>query len=135
MHANDSYTNGAATAMLEAARTERDFSGWLAGILARTAAEFGSTEALTAGRSGSCEADLVHGSSRAPSATTTRCSRTTTAAPVERCWAARPISSSGTRRALSRRTTPLSAQRLAMPMNVNFMAEQTAASPLEARSL
>lgn len=59
MHANDSYTNRAATATLEAARTEQDFGGWLAGILARIAAELGSTEALTAGRPGSWEADLV----------------------------------------------------------------------------
>ena len=59
MHANDSYTNRAATATLEAARTEQDFGGWLAGILARTAAELGSTDALTAGRPGSWEAEHV----------------------------------------------------------------------------
>lgn len=59
MHANDSYTDRAATATLEAAGSEHDFGGWLAGILARTAAELGSTEALTAGRPGSWEADLV----------------------------------------------------------------------------
>jgi hypothetical protein len=59
MHANDSYTSRAATAILEAARTEHDFGAWLAEILARTAAELGSTEALTATRPGSWEANLV----------------------------------------------------------------------------
>ncbi len=59
MHANDSYTDRAASATLEAARTEHDFGGWLAGILARTAAELGSTDALTSGRPGSWEADLA----------------------------------------------------------------------------
>ena len=59
MHANDSYTNRAATATLEAARTEHDFGGWLADVLARTAAELGSTDALTARRPGSWEADLA----------------------------------------------------------------------------
>ena len=59
MHANDTYTGRAATATLEAARNEHDFGGWLAGILTRTAAELGSTDALTAGRPGSWEADLV----------------------------------------------------------------------------
>jgi hypothetical protein len=59
MQTNDSYTDRAASATLEAARTEQDFGGWLAGILARTAAELGSTHALTAGRPASWEADLV----------------------------------------------------------------------------
>ncbi len=59
MQANDSYTERAATATMEAARNEQDFGGWLAGILARTAAELGSTDALTARRPGSWEADLV----------------------------------------------------------------------------
>jgi hypothetical protein len=56
-HASD--TDRAATATLEAVHTEHDFGGWLAGILARTAAELGSTHALTAGRPGSWEVDLV----------------------------------------------------------------------------
>ncbi len=59
MQTHDTYTDRAAAATLEAARSEHDFGGWLAGVLARTAAELGSTEALTAGRSGSWEADLV----------------------------------------------------------------------------
>jgi hypothetical protein len=60
-HANTPppYTNRAATATLEAARNEHDFGGWLASVLARTAADLGSTDALTAGRPGSWEADLV----------------------------------------------------------------------------
>ncbi len=59
MQTHDTYTDRAAAATLEAARSEHDFGGWLAGVLARTAAELGSTEALTAGRPGSWEADLV----------------------------------------------------------------------------
>ena len=59
MQTNNTYTDRAATAMLEAARSENDFGGWLAGILARTAGELGSSEALTARRPGSWEADLV----------------------------------------------------------------------------
>jgi hypothetical protein len=74
---NDTYTDRAAAATLEAARTEHDFGGWLAGILARTAAELGSTDALTARRPGSWEADLVQRLAKAPSARATRSSRTT----------------------------------------------------------
>ena len=55
----DSYTVRAAQAVLEAARSEHDFGGWLAHVLAAAAAELGSTDALTAGRPGSWEADLV----------------------------------------------------------------------------
>ena len=55
----DNYTVGAAQAVLEAARSEHDFGGWLAHVLAAAAAELGSTDALTAGRPGSWEADLV----------------------------------------------------------------------------
>jgi hypothetical protein len=55
----DSYTLGAARAVLEAARSEHDFGGWLAQVLATAAAELRSTDALTAGRPGSWEADLV----------------------------------------------------------------------------
>jgi hypothetical protein len=54
-----SYTDQAAATMLDAVRNEHDFAGWLAGVLARTACELGSSDALTAGRPGSWEADLV----------------------------------------------------------------------------
>jgi hypothetical protein len=59
MQTQDTYTDRAATAALEAARNEHDFGGWLANVLARTAAELGSTDALTGARPGSWEADLV----------------------------------------------------------------------------
>ena len=45
--------------MLEAARSEHDFGSWLAHVLAAAAAELGSTDALTARRPGSWEAELV----------------------------------------------------------------------------
>jgi hypothetical protein len=54
-----SYTDRAATAVVNAVREEHDFGGWLASVLATAAAELGSTAALTAGRPGSWEADLV----------------------------------------------------------------------------
>jgi hypothetical protein len=53
------YTKTAREAVLHAARDEHDFGGWLASVLAGVAAELGSTSALTAGRPGSWEADLV----------------------------------------------------------------------------
>ena len=53
------YTNRAATAILDAVREEHDFGGWLAQVLATAAAELGSTAALTSGRPGSWEANLV----------------------------------------------------------------------------
>ena len=53
------YTDRATTAILDAVREEHDFGGWLAQVLATAAAELGSTAALTAGRPGSWEADLV----------------------------------------------------------------------------
>jgi hypothetical protein len=53
------YTDRAAIAIIDAVREEHDFGGWLAGVLATAAAELGSTAALTAGRPGSWEADLV----------------------------------------------------------------------------
>ena len=53
------YTERAAAAVLEAARAEHDFGGWLAAVLATAAAELGSSRALTASRPGSWEADLV----------------------------------------------------------------------------
>jgi hypothetical protein len=55
----DRYTSTAVNALTAAATTEHDFAGWLADVLARAAANLGSTEALTAGRSGSWEAALV----------------------------------------------------------------------------
>jgi hypothetical protein len=55
----ESYTARAGQAVLEAARSEHDFGGWLAHVLAAAAAELGSTDALTAGRPGSWEAELV----------------------------------------------------------------------------
>lgn len=47
-------------AITQAAREQHDFAGWLAGILACAAARLGSSAALTAGRPGSWEADLVN---------------------------------------------------------------------------
>lgn len=55
----ESYTDRATTAILEAVHNEYDFGGWLAGVLAHTAAQLGGTSALTAKRPGSWEADLV----------------------------------------------------------------------------
>jgi fructose-1-phosphate kinase PfkB-like protein len=56
---NQSYTEHARDAFLEAAHTEHDFGGWLAAVLSSVAADLGSSDALTAGRPGSWEADLV----------------------------------------------------------------------------
>ena len=53
------YTDRAPTAIVDAVREEHDFGGWLARVLATAAAELGSTAALTAGRPGSWEADLI----------------------------------------------------------------------------
>jgi hypothetical protein len=55
----ENYTDRATTTVVEAARNEHDFGGWLAGILAGAAAQLGSTSALTAKRPGSWEAELV----------------------------------------------------------------------------
>ena len=55
----ENYTIRAGQAVLEAARNEHDFGGWLAHVLAAAAAELGSTDALTAGRPGSWEAEFV----------------------------------------------------------------------------
>ena len=55
----NNYTERARQAILGAAQTERDFGGWLAAVLATVAAHLGSSDALTAGRPGSWEADLV----------------------------------------------------------------------------
>jgi fructose-1-phosphate kinase PfkB-like protein len=56
---SQSYTDQARAAILAAARAEHDFGGWLAVVLASVAADLGSSDALTAGRPGSWEADLV----------------------------------------------------------------------------
>ena len=56
---SDDYTQQACNAALASARTEHDFAGWLASVLAGVAAELGSSDALTAGRPGSWEAELV----------------------------------------------------------------------------
>ena len=53
------HTDQAVAAILAAARTEQDFAGWLAAVLARAAGQLGSSDALTQGRSGSWEARLV----------------------------------------------------------------------------
>lgn len=55
-----SYTERATDVIIEAVNSEHDFGGWLAEVLARAAAELGSTHVLTARRPGSWEADLVH---------------------------------------------------------------------------
>ena len=53
------YTNTAHAAVRAAAEHEHDFGRWLAHILARAAADLGSTDALTSRRLGSWEADLI----------------------------------------------------------------------------
>lgn len=52
-------TQQARLAVPAAGRTEHDFAGWLAGVLAGVPAELGSSDALTTGRPGSWEAELV----------------------------------------------------------------------------
>ena len=54
-----SYTERAAAAILEAVHEEHDFGGSLAEVLATAAAELGCAAALTSGRPASWEADLV----------------------------------------------------------------------------
>jgi hypothetical protein len=53
------YTHDAHRAILLAVKAEHDFAGWLAAVLASVAADLGSSYAITAGRPGSWEADLV----------------------------------------------------------------------------
>jgi hypothetical protein len=53
------YTGPAIDAITQAASAEHDFAGWLAGVLASAAAQLGSSNALTARRSGSWEASLI----------------------------------------------------------------------------
>jgi hypothetical protein len=45
--------------LTRAARTEHDFAGWLAYVLAQVAGQLGSADALTEGRPGSWESALV----------------------------------------------------------------------------
>ncbi len=59
MHTQSNHTELAVAAVLEAARNEHDFAGWLADVLAQTACELGGSDALTAGRPGSWEAQFV----------------------------------------------------------------------------
>jgi hypothetical protein len=53
------YTQRATAAILQAARPEHDFGGWLAHVLATAAGQLGSSDALVEGRPGSWEAALV----------------------------------------------------------------------------
>jgi hypothetical protein len=53
------YTRQAAAAITRAVRSEHDFAGWLAQVLAAVAGQLGSSDALIAGRPGSWEASLV----------------------------------------------------------------------------
>jgi hypothetical protein len=52
-------TSRAIEALLRAARTEHDFAGWLAHVLAQVAGQLGSSDALIEGRPGSWEASHV----------------------------------------------------------------------------
>jgi len=52
-------TDRAVEALLRAARTEHDFAGWLARVLAEVAGQLGSSDALIEGRPGSWEASHV----------------------------------------------------------------------------
>ena len=56
---SETYTSRATAAITQAARTEHDFPGWLAGVLAAAAGQLGGSDELTAGRAGSWEASLV----------------------------------------------------------------------------
>jgi hypothetical protein len=56
---NSTYTWRAATSILQAARNEHDFAGWLAQVLAQVAGQLGPSDALIEDRPGSWEADLV----------------------------------------------------------------------------
>jgi hypothetical protein len=53
------YTDPAVKAITQAARSEHDFAGWLASVLAAAASQLGSSDALVEGRPGSWEASLV----------------------------------------------------------------------------
>jgi len=54
-----SYTRAAIAALVEAHAEERDWSGWLADVLAHVAATVGGSETLVSGRSGSWESAAV----------------------------------------------------------------------------
>jgi hypothetical protein len=56
---SQSYSDQARDAIRGAFEAEHEFGGWLAVALASVGAELGSSDALTAGRPGSREADLV----------------------------------------------------------------------------
>ena len=53
------YTSCAAAAILQAARAEHDFAGWLAHVLATVAGHLGSSDELIIGLPGSWEASFV----------------------------------------------------------------------------
>jgi hypothetical protein len=59
MATDSPYTARAVAALTQAARCERDFPGWLAGVLVLVAGTRGSSHALIEGRPGSWEADHV----------------------------------------------------------------------------
>ncbi len=59
MTGDPAYTRQAVKAVTAAARAERDLGGWVSLVLCRAAAQLGSLDALTAGRPGSWEAELV----------------------------------------------------------------------------
>lgn len=56
---DSTYTRRAEAAILQAARSEHDFAGWLAQVLATVAGQLGSSDELIIGRPGSWEASLV----------------------------------------------------------------------------
>ena len=53
------YTQQATAAVLDAARSEHDFAGWLAHVLAEVAGQLGGSDELIIGRPGSWEASFV----------------------------------------------------------------------------
>jgi Helix-turn-helix len=53
------YTARAVAAITQAARTEHDFAGWLARVLADAAGQLGGSDELIIGRPGSWEASFV----------------------------------------------------------------------------
>jgi hypothetical protein len=57
----DRYTEDAYRAILAAARTEHDFAGWLARVLADVSGQLGSHYTLVQGRPGSWEASHITG--------------------------------------------------------------------------
>jgi hypothetical protein len=65
---SQSCSDQARDAIRGALETDHDFGGWLAAALASVAAELGSSDALTTGRPGSREADLVRHLLNEPSA-------------------------------------------------------------------